>query len=212
MQNLSEKKIAWIAVTGTIASGKSSVCRMLKEKGYPVYDCDAINRELMQPGNLGYIRVVETFGQTILNKDKQIDSNQLAQVIFSQPQAKQRLEQIMHPLILDRLNQEKKKNQTITFVEVPLLFEVGWEKQFDESWCVVIEDELVIERAIQRGMKKEDVVRRLHHQMPSSIKRQKATVVIENNADKHKLNQQIEKEIERLWQRNKNIKLNELNT
>lgn len=205
MPNMSKEKVAWIAITGTIASGKSTLCRMLKEKGFPVLDCDAINRELLQKGNLGYIKVVETFGKEILNEQEKIESSKLAQIIFNDPNAKLELEQIMHPLILNEINQAKQKNQTITFVEVPLLFEVGWETYFDETWCVVVDDEVLIERAIKRGMNKDDVLRRMAHQMPAGKKRKKATIVIENNGDELSFKKQIEKEVQRLWQMNKSI-------
>lgn len=206
MSNLSDKKIAWIAITGTIASGKSTLCRILKEKGFPVFDCDAINKDLLKKGNEGYKKVVEYFGKDILNEQNEIDSKKLAQIIFNHSHAKKELEKIMHPLILEVLNQAKKNNQTLSFVEVPLLFEVGWEAYFDETWCVVVDDEILIERAIQRGMNKEDVLRRMANQMPSAIKKQKASVVLENNQDEQTLIHQIEKEVQRLWLMNKNIK------
>ena len=121
-----EKKKAWIAISGTMASGKSSVLAYLKKKGYPVYDCDAINASLQEKGEEGYEKIVEVFGHGILNEQMEIDRKKLADLVFSNKNERKRLEGIMHPLILKCLEGIRSSLKTIALVEEPLLYEMGW--------------------------------------------------------------------------------------
>lgn len=192
------KKKTWIAITGTMASGKSTVLKYLKQCGYDTYDCDSINFDLQQINQKGYIEIVNTFGNNILDENKNIDRKKLASIIFSNELEKQKLEQIMHPLILEKLNDIRSNIQDLTFVEVPLLYELNWQKYFDEDWLVISEHSKLIERCIRdRNMKLNQIEERIKTQMNVEEKIKKAKVIIKNDSTLFDLYKQIDQLIER---------------
>ena len=104
----SEKK-TWIAITGTMASGKSTVLRYLKSLGYDTYDCDSINFDLQQINQKGYIEIVNAFGDNILDEYKNIDRKKLASIIFSNEEEKKTITEI----ICERVTFLSKRNAEI---------------------------------------------------------------------------------------------------
>ena len=124
-----------IAITGGIGSGKSTVSNILKEKGYPVYSCDEIYAELIHSEN--YICAIEKAFPSVVKEGK-IDKKLLSNIIFSNAQARTRLNEIAHPLIMKRLFE--RMNETdgeIVFAEVPLLFEGDFENLFERTIIVM---------------------------------------------------------------------------
>ena len=192
-----EKKTC-IAISGTMASGKSTVLSYLNQLGYPTINCDIINAQLQRVNEKGYLKIVESFGQDILNDNKEINRKKLASIIFNDIEKKKILESIMHPLILEKIY-EIRDQHSFVFIEVPLLYELGWEKYFDEDWLITCDESLCIERCIQnRNMTKEEVQARLNHQMSKESKMKKAKIVIENNGNI----QELQKKIDLLLERN----------
>lgn len=185
MQKLSEeKKKTWIALSGNIASGKSSVLAYLKTKGYECYDCDQINAQLQQIHMEGYNQIVNWFGLDILNQDLSLNKRKIAELVFMDEGKRKQLEAIMHPLILEKLMEIKKQSQGVVFVEVPLLFELGWQKYFDETWLIISESKTLLERCMEkRNMSKKAFMMRYQAQMSVEEKIRSADVVIENNTD-----------------------------
>ena len=165
-----------IAVSGSIGSGKSTVAAYIREKGYDVFDCDEVNRKLLEKGEEGYREVQKAFpmcfDEESLNKEK------LSAIVFADEEKKKQLEAIMHPLILKRLFERK---DDPLLAEVPLLFEAGWEKYFDTSLLVVTDEDLLIERLILRGLSKEEAAARLKSQMSVAEKIKRADKIIYNN-------------------------------
>lgn len=163
-----------IAITGSIGSGKTEVCNYLRKLGYDVFDCDAVNKQLLDANayDLLFKDFNECFDGKSLNKQK------LAEIVFNDKQAKDKLESIMHPLILKELL--SKKDDPL-FAEVPLLFESNWEKYFDESILVIADEKDALDRLINRGLSKEDAINRLKNQMSVIEKAKKATRIIYNN-------------------------------
>lgn len=193
-----EKKKTWIAITGSIASGKSSVMKYLKEKGYHVVDCDAINFDLQRKKATGYQKIVDAFGTDILDMDQNLDRKKLAHIIFSDASAKKTLEEIMHPLIFKELEKIRENSDEDVYVEVPLLFELGWENAFDESWLIVSPSSQLMERCVQfRNMNQKEVESRLASQMDVEEKKKRADVIINNTATLFDLYQQIDALLER---------------
>ena len=119
-----------IAITGTIGSGKSTVASYLRNKGYFVFDCDEVNRELLNSDIL-----IDYFPECY--DDGLLDKKKLANIVFNDEKKRLLLESIMHPLILERMKKESGKHDPF-FAEVPLLFEVNWDKFFDEILLVVL--------------------------------------------------------------------------
>lgn len=193
-----DKKKAWIAISGNIASGKSSVLAYIKKKGFPIVDCDQINADLQQVGQAGYQQILATFGHAYLDENQQINRKALASLIFSNNQAKKKLEELMHPLILSQLEKIKQESIKTTFVEVPLLFELGWQKYFDESWLVVSDSQMLIERCmLNRNMNEKQIKERLNAQMSAELKKETADVIIYNQTNLEDLYQQIDEILER---------------
>lgn len=193
-----EKKKTCIAITGSMASGKSTVMKYLKDKGKEVADCDKINAFLLEKGNDGYLQVVSHFGNDLLvNGD--IDKKKLADLVFSDRNKREQLEAIMHPLILEEIRKLQKQHDEL-YVEVPLLFETGWEAYFDENWLVVSDLKELYQRCFEkRGMRDDLISERLHAQMPIEEKIKKANIVIENNASLDELYKKIDGLLERSY-------------
>lgn len=192
MYKVPEKKV--IAITGIIGSGKSTVSDVLRMRGYLVLDCDQGSRECIKKGSLGYQQMIQTFSEAILDEEQNIDRKKVAKIVFSNHEKRKQLESIQHPLILEWVQKQcTASTDSLLFVEVPLLFESGWECYFDESWVVVADEDIVVQRLKKgRNMGDDDIKRRLDTQMKSEIKIKKADKVIVNNGSLIELNQQID--------------------
>lgn len=172
-----------IAITGTIGSGKTEVANYLRDKGYDVFDCDEINRQILNENAYELLKddFIDCFDNEVLNKQK------LADVIFNDEEKKHRLESLLHPLILDKLMQ---RDDEILFAEVPLLFESQWDQYFDRNILVICDRDIAIERLINRGISSDEANRRINNQMPVQEKIKKADRIIYNNgslSDLHKV-------------------------
>ena len=152
-----------IAITGGIGSGKSTVLSYLKEKGYAVFSCDEIYRKIVKDEE--YIRLVQSVFPDVVYQGS-IDKERLANVVFSQGTARERLNSIAHPWIMRTLFKEiGQSDARICFAEVPLLFENGFEKDFDKVLVVLREKEQRIQAVVARdGQSKVDVEKRLNAQ------------------------------------------------
>ena len=130
------KKMQWIGLTGGIATGKSTAAEILRKLGYPVIDADAVSRQAVGPGTMGLQEVVRTFGQDVLLADGSLDRKKMATAVFDNPQLREKLEIILHPLIqaeVARQRQELEKNgHQLAIYDVPLLFEKNLDNQFDQ--------------------------------------------------------------------------------
>lgn len=194
MSDMPKTKMKKIGITGVIGAGKSSVIQILRQNGYTVLDCDRINDDLLLPNHKGYCQLVEAFHTGILHEDGTIDRLRMSDQIFSDPLKKQQAEAILHPLIKEEIYQQLNNHQkeALVFVEVPLLFEAGWESFFDEVWVVASEESLLLKRLMEyRGFEEYEARRRLNSQIPQSIKTEKADRVLWNNSDIESLTKQI---------------------
>ena len=163
-----------VAITGTIGSGKTEASLYLRNKGYDVFDCDAINKEILdsQSYELLHLDFPECF------EDGELNKNKLASIVFSDEVRKEKLESILHPLILKELHD--RKNDPL-FAEVPLLFEVGWDVYFDETLLIICNEDIALDRLEKRGISKDNAIMRIKNQMPVQEKIKKATRIIYNN-------------------------------
>lgn len=179
-----------IAITGSIASGKSTVSRMLAEY-YPVISSDDINRDLLENSAQVKEEVIAAFGSEVISKNE-IDRSKLSKIVFAATDKKERLEAIMHPRILEVIMAfVSSSTADFVFVEVPLLFEVNWQQYFDYSVVVVADEKLLLERLRKRGISKNAAVMRLQQQLPQAEKIRNADYVIENNSTLEELQQKV---------------------
>ena len=174
-----------VAITGTIGSGKTEVSNYLRKLNYDVFDCDEENRRLLDES--AYELLGKDFGDcfdgNILNKSK------LSKIVFSNSEERKKLEKILHPRILQRL---KKRKDNPLFAEVPLLFEVGWDKYFDINLLIVCDEDIAIQRLKYRGISKKEAIRRIKNQMPVDEKIKKASIIIYNNGSLEDLYKKID--------------------
>ncbi|MDA0713154.1 MAG: dephospho-CoA kinase [bacterium] len=174
------------ALTGGIASGKSTVSALLKQAGIPVIDADVLSRQVVVPNSIGLTKISRVFGKDYLDEHGQLNRNKMAQLIFSDPSARKKLEDIIHPLVAMSLQAELVKyeeNQTPFVVyEAPLIFEKGLEKLFDATILVVTSEEEQLKRLIDRDkISEEQAKKRIAAQMSDENKKTRTQNLIDNS-------------------------------
>ena len=181
-------------LTGGIASGKSTIARMFGELGCTVLDADALVAELYRPGNAGHRALVQTYGTGILRPDGEVDRQKLADVAFKDADAAQKLNALIHPMVMDEA-ERRKPNEGIFVVEATLLLEAGGKERYDKIIVVDVDPATQVGRGIARGMARDEVERRIRHQMPRGERLAAADYVIENSGDL----EQAQREVRRVY-------------
>ncbi len=183
-----------VGLTGGIASGKSSVARTLAGLGCVTIDADAIVARLYRPGEPGYEALVRTYGEQILRADGEIDRPKLASIAFVNDESAKKLNSLIHPLVIDEQEriiaseaQRFPDRDRIVVVEATLLLEAGGKRRSDKIIVVDSEPAVMIDRAVRRGLEREDAKRRMARQISREERRRQADYVIENNGDIHAL-------------------------
>ena len=182
-----------IGITGGIASGKSFVCSQLKQMGYPLIDCDQINKELQQIGEPIYNEIVKCFGDSCLNDDKTINKTKLGKLIFENKEERIKLNKIAHPLIVEEMKKRISKYDGIVFVEIPLLFETKLEYLCDKIICVFVDELTQINRLMKRdGIEYEYTINKIKSQMPIEYKKEKSDYLIDSSLGFEETKKQID--------------------
>jgi len=187
-----------VGLTGGIASGKSTVVRMLAGKGAVVIDHDRLAHLAYEPGGPSYGAIVAGFGREVLAPDGKIDRKKLGAIVFKDPGRLKDLNDIVHPAVL--LGWKKKladiegqKPGAVVISDVPLLIEVGWQKEVDVVLLVYAAPEVQVRRVKDRdGYTLEEALDRLASQMPMDEKRRYADLVVENNGNLEDLQKQVD--------------------
>jgi dephospho-CoA kinase len=175
-----------VALTGNVGSGKSTVAAIWQEAGVPVLSADAVAREVVQPGTPGLSAIVDAFGPDILDETGALDRDTMRRIVFDDPDARVRLESILHPLIGARRDQwveaRGEEGATLVVAEVPLLFEVGLETEFVSSVMVAATRDACLDRlAESRGLSRDEGLKIWSAQMDPAEKESQADYVIHNN-------------------------------
>lgn len=174
-----------IAITGGIACGKSLFARSLVSLGAAVLDADEVTHRLEAPGGAAVEGIAELFGRRVVDSSGGIDRAELGRIVFADAAARERLNQLLHPLIR-RILLEWAEGETseIRVVVIPLLYEVGWESDWNFVICVASTYEEQIERLMQtRQMSYQQAVARVEAQIPVAMKIARADLVVHNSAD-----------------------------
>ena len=176
-----------IGLTGGIAAGKSAVAGLLRERGMPVLDADAISREIMQPGQPAYADVAREW-PTVIGGDGAIDRKALGQIVFADPVARARLEAISHPRIRSRVAEEthrlEQMGHTVVFLEAALLVETGYYRHLDGLVVVTAPEAIQRARLLAReGCTRDEADTRIAAQLPLAAKTAVANHVIDNGGD-----------------------------
>ena len=207
------KKVV-IGLTGGIGTGKSTVSQILKEKKFPVIDLDIISHEVIKFPKV-VEKIVENFGKEVLEYNNTgnwiVSREKLGRVIFGNREKRLILNSVMHPEIL-RIMREKilecKKENKIIFVEIQLLFEVQWEKEFDYILLVSAEKETQIKRILSRDNRsKEEALSIINSQMSLDEKKKRSDYVIENDGNIQDLEKKVDGFLKKIEFENKMEKI-----
>ena len=186
-----------IALTGNIASGKSTVARLWSLADVPVVSADELARRAVEPGSAGLRAVVDTFGPAALTAEGELDRAAMRRRIIRDPDARRQLEGIVHPIV-ERLRSEwmaevAAAGAPLAVAEIPLLFEVGAESLFDEVVVVDAPIDVQITRASQRDQNsREQIARIMAAQLPREQRLLGADDVIDNSGTLTVLQQQVD--------------------
>ena len=186
-----------IGLTGGIASGKSTVAKLLASYGAETIDADQVARDVVAPGSEGLSEVIKEFGSEVLMESGELDRVVLGRIVFEEPSKRKRLEEMLHPLIKQRTNQLlAEASSPVVVYAVPLLVEANVDYPFDMILTVEAGVANQIERMVRsRGLSEEDAMKRISAQASESARRERADMVIDSSGSR----EQLEKQIALLW-------------
>lgn len=203
--------IKTVGLTGGIGSGKSLVCSLFAERGIPIIDTDQIARQVVQPKSAGLLAIAQHLGNQFINDNGELNRASLRNAIFTDPNKKQKLESILHPLIrqvmlqqIADLKRDANGRYPFIIVAIPLLVEGIKENQkpdyLDEIWVVDCTEQQQLERATARDQQNHKQIKAIMQQQATRAQRLAwADRVIQNQAGLPELQQQIER-IMQQWQ------------
>lgn len=190
-------------LTGGIGSGKSTVARLLSERGVPVVDADELARQAVAVGSEGLAQVVAELGPEVLGPGGELDRKRVASLVFADATARRKLNAITHPIVR-RLSQQRfealeREGVTLSAYDVPLLFEVGLDAVLRPVVLVAASEATQISRILARdGLTEAEARARISAQLPLSEKRQRADHVLENDGSLAELAAQVDELLPRL--------------
>jgi dephospho-CoA kinase len=195
-----------VGLTGGLASGKSTVAEMLAQSGLPVVNADRIGHELFEKDRDIRERVVALLGTGILDPQGGIDRQKVASAVFSDRTLMTRLEAILHPAIGDEIRKRvwalAKAGHGVVVIEVPLLFESGWDSLMDLTVVVDCPPAEQVRRFLARGgVSEEEAKRRIASQMARSERLQRASVVLDNSGRREALEAGVRRLLELIEER-----------
>ena len=193
-----------IGITGSIASGKSVLTAYLLGLGFPVIDADAIARDLVHPGSDTLKEIADIFGEDMIQSDGNLDRDKLGKRVFTDEDARNRLNEIMHPAIVSAMLDLSENFHGLVFYDVPLLFEQiddikesGLE--FDAIWLVDANEDVQLARLMARdGIDEAYAKEKIASQMPLEEKKKLATVIFDNSGDLMNFYNQVDDALEAL--------------
>ena len=185
-----------IGLTGGIACGKSAVSFELKKLGAKILDIDTVTHELLEPEGRLFDIYVQHFGKYIVSGDGNLNKKIIGEIIFNHPEERAWINSVAHPILLnaarDFLENCAAEGVEIAVVEVPLLFEAGWEHLFDEIWAVYVGRAQQIWRLVQRdNLSQQQAIARINSQMPQDKLCELADVVINNKKNISRTRKQV---------------------
>lgn len=190
-----------IGLTGSIASGKSTVASMLNEKGAITIDADLIARDVVEPGKPAWKEIVDRFGDTILRPNREIDRRMLGNIVFKDPESLAFLNSVIHPWVIAEIDEKIKRmknefsNGEVVVLDVPLLIEVGMHKQSNLTVVVSAQKSIRFERLLKQGYSEEEAENRIVSQSGKEELEKQADVIIENSGTLDELR----KKVDDLW-------------
>lgn len=193
-----------IGLTGSIASGKSTVSNMLEELQIPVIDADKIAREVVEPGERAYYKIIEAFGKDILKTDQTLNRKKLGSIVFANKHKRKQLNEIVHPAIRKEMEKQKESyievEEKCVVLDIPLLFENKLTNLVDQTVVVYVDEDVQLERLMARDLfTKQEAQQRIASQISLQEKASRADTIIDNNGAKENTKKQLIKMLEK-WQ------------
>lgn len=181
-----------IGLTGGIATGKTTVSKLLLDRGFKVIDADVIAREVVEVGKPAYVDIVEKFGKGVLRKNGSLDRKKLGHLVFTDLDSLDTLNAIVHPRVRDRVEElitsYRESGEAVMFFDCPLIFESHMEDTVDEIWVVYAEQGDQLTRMVERdGFGVSEAELRVMAQMPIDEKRDLADIVLNNTGSLEEL-------------------------
>ncbi len=175
-----------VGLTGNIAAGKSSVARVWKRLGASIIDADRLAREVVAPGTAGLAAIAAEWGPELLTPDGALDRAAMREIVFNDPDARRALESIIHPAVnrlrLREYAAAEARGARIMVADIPLLFEVGMEDDFDAIVLVDAPEAVRLERVVRdRGVDEVTARKMIAAQIPTAQKRARADRIIDND-------------------------------
>jgi len=187
-----------VGLTGGIGSGKSTVARLLEDRGAVILDADVFARDAVRAGTDGFVAVVRRFGEGITGGDGELDRPKLASIVFADPSALADLEAIVHPevrrMIADGIQDQLDADRGVVLVN-PLLIEMGTHRDCDVVVVVSASPETQVARSVARGMDEADVRSRIAAQLPLDERARMADVLLDNEGTL----EELASEVDVLW-------------
>ncbi|GKV66874.1 MULTISPECIES: dephospho-CoA kinase [unclassified Sporosarcina] len=185
-----------IGLTGSIASGKSTVANMLREKGYPIVDADVIARKVVEPGSRLLDEIQSVFGKEVIREDGSLNREKLGNVVFVDENKRRRLNELMHPAIRGEMVRQKEQyieqGFSTVIMDIPLLFESKLHSYVEKILVVSVRKELQKQRLMARNkLSDEEADARIASQLDLETKEQGADAVIHNNGTIEETEQQL---------------------
>ncbi|AVQ16883.1 dephospho-CoA kinase [Fusobacterium gonidiaformans 3-1-5R] len=184
-----------IGITGTIASGKSTVSDYFIKQGYVVIDADKITKELQEQKEV-LKEFLEIFGESVLLENRSLNRQKLREIVFQDKTALQKINRIMHPKVREKFEDVRSRTlkEEIVFFDIPLLFEAHFEDLCEKIILVCAEREVQIRRVIQRDNSSRELAEKIiNSQAKEEEKRKKSDYIIENNGTVEELYQKLKK-------------------
>lgn len=191
-----------IGITGTIGSGKSTAAGIFEKYGFKVINADELYHKLSKPNKLVYGKIINEFGNEIINPNKSINRDKLKKIVFSDDKKLKKLNSITHPIIISEIKKliKKFKNNNI-IVDAPLLLESDAKNLVDKIIVVKCDDKTRVQRLLKKGKHTQEQIRKItKSQMPIGKKLKFADFVIDNWGDLKNLENQVETIVNKLNQ------------
>ena len=171
-----------LGLTGGIGMGKSTSAQLLRERGVPVVDTDDLAREIVLPGRPALGEIQKIFGESIVGPDGQLRRDELARIVFTDPEARKKLEAILHPRIREcwraQIEAWRNERRQLAVVVIPLLYETNAENDFDAVLCAACSAATQRQRLLTRGWAENEIEQRIAAQLPATEKMTRANYVI----------------------------------
>lgn len=185
-----------VGLTGGFGVGKSSVAQRFKNMGAEVIDADEIAHDAMKKGSPVFDPIIELFEEALHPGGKKMDREKIAEIVFADPKKRKELEAIIHPYVYEKIKEKlEASDRRVIIVEVPLLFESGFQTLCDKVMVVTCNSNTKMKRLKNKKFTEQEIRARERAQMAEALKAQKADFLIDNSKSIY----QTQREVERLW-------------